>query len=882
MGNWLNGIVPANAFNVDFPGNATSFTSTNNITGLVLSGLMISSSGYTISGNAVSFSSIDASQSSGSSTVDMPIDLIGSANVGVDNSGASLSLLGVLSGSAGLIKNGAGTLELTAANTYTAATAINDGTVIINGVQESSPVTVASGATLAGVGSVEEINSTGGTVSPGNAGPGILIDAGNFDLGPDSSSNNSTYSVELDGTTPGNGANHYSQTQVGGTIDLSGVKLNVTLGPDFTPAVPRTFTIIQNNGTSKVTGTFNNQPEGSTIVISGVTFQISYIGGTNSTSVVLNELNNSNTSLAVSPSSATYGESVKLTATVTGPAGATTPAGTVQFLNNGTSSLGSASLTNGVANLSTTILPLGTNSITAKYIGNGLYIGSTSTAMPVTVTKATTTTKLMVSPSSPAFGAQVTLLATITPGTTGTASPTGKVSFYNGSKLLGTGTVAGEVATFVTNALPAGTSSLTAQYSGDTNYDGSTSPPVSVTVSQIETTTVVKFSPTLPVSGQVVTLTATITPVTTGPVKPTGTVQFFVGSTLLGSGSVANDTATLNTTALTVGNNSVTAKYLGDTNYAGSTSMANVFAVVLAATTTTLSLLNPSPAPFQTVTLTATVTVNSPGAGTPTGTVTFLANGTPLGTANVSNGTAKLSISLPIANNSLTAMYSGDSKLQASTSAAITDSVGTANQQWLNQVSLVLLDRAPTQAELTHWIDELNSGRSRHAVVAGIANSPQAQNANLQNIFQDFLGRKGSTRQLVKVVNASASTHTSPSAVVLGSKEYFEQSGGTLGDFLNSMLAQVIGNTVPQAYLELQLAHGILPLFVAEEVLQSNAGKAGLVTTNFQNTLRRSPTAQEKNAYVEQMNEGLYLRQLIAALLAGKEFYDLSTSSAAG
>ena len=53
------------------------------------------------------------------------------------------------------------------------------------------------------------------------------------------------------------------------------------------------------------------------------------------------------------------------------------------------------------------------------------------------------------------------------------------------------------------------------------------------------------------------TLTATITP--TGTAAPTGTVEFFNGSTLLGTGTVANDVATLQTTALAVGNNAVTA-----------------------------------------------------------------------------------------------------------------------------------------------------------------------------------------------------------------------------------------------------------------------------------------------------------------------------------
>jgi hypothetical protein len=89
-------------------------------------------------------------------------------------------------------------------------------------------------------------------------------------------------------------------------------------------------------------------------------------------------------------------------------------------------------------------------------------------------------------------------------------------------------------------------------------------------------------------------LTAIITPAATGPASPTGTVEFFDGSTLLGSGTVASDTATLATTALPLGTSTITAEYLGDSNYTGSTSPAITVTVVQSAT--------PPSVPFQVVT----------------------------------------------------------------------------------------------------------------------------------------------------------------------------------------------------------------------------------------------------------------------------------------
>ncbi|MGO9913281.1 MAG: beta strand repeat-containing protein [Isosphaeraceae bacterium] len=224
--------------------------------------------------------------------------------------------------------------------------------------------------------------------------------------------------------------------------------------------------------------------------------------------------------------------------------------------------------------------------------GGGIIESATLSVSPPTA--IATTTALTFTPNSASFGTSVTFTATITPASIGSAAPTGTVAFFSGSTLLGGGTVSNDVATFTTNALPVGSSSITAEYVGDANYAASTSPADSVTTTQSTTTTAISFSPALPVLGQNVTLTATITPETTGPASPTGTVEFLDGSTVLGSATVSSDVATLITTALPLGTSSITATYEGDTNYAGSTSAADSVTVVQSAT--------PPSAPFQIVT----------------------------------------------------------------------------------------------------------------------------------------------------------------------------------------------------------------------------------------------------------------------------------------
>jgi len=156
--------------------------------------------------------------------------------------------------------------------------------------------------------------------------------------------------------------------------------------------------------------------------------------------------------------------------------------GTVTFLD-GTTSLGTGSVTNGIATFTTTaIATTGTHSITASYnktpTSNG-FPASVSSAITITVTAATTTT-LAVTPSSLVAdkGATVTLMATVA-----ASSCTGTVNFYSGTVLQGSGTLSSGTATLTTTSLPSGTDSVTAVYAGSASCASSSSSATTVTIS---------------------------------------------------------------------------------------------------------------------------------------------------------------------------------------------------------------------------------------------------------------------------------------------------------------------------------------------------------------------------------------------------------------
>ena len=127
------------------------------------------------------------------------------------------------------------------------------------------------------------------------------------------------------------------------------------------------------------------------------------------------------------------------------------------------------------------------------------------------------TTNILTSSLNPSsYGAAVTFTATIsTNSPLGTATnATGTVSFYDGAVLLGTGTVASGVATLSTNLLSVGSHSISASYSGDTNYSGATSATLTQTVNAAQgtlpTTTILASSQNPSTNGNSVNFTATV------------------------------------------------------------------------------------------------------------------------------------------------------------------------------------------------------------------------------------------------------------------------------------------------------------------------------------------------------------------------------------
>lgn len=183
------------------------------------------------------------------------------------------------------------------------------------------------------------------------------------------------------------------------------------------------------------------------------------------------------TAVSATPNPTAYGATVTFTAKVNGTGGV--PTGTVTFNANGAAIGAPVSLdATGTATLSYAGLAAGSYTITAVYNGDTNDKASTGTgSAQLVVTRIATSTSLNSSTTAQP-NSQVILIATVLTASGGT--PTGTVTFNNGTSTIGTITLdANGVATLTPN-LASGNYTITAVYSGDATHSPSTSQPVTI------------------------------------------------------------------------------------------------------------------------------------------------------------------------------------------------------------------------------------------------------------------------------------------------------------------------------------------------------------------------------------------------------------------
>ncbi|MHB1021279.1 MAG: Ig-like domain repeat protein [Acidobacteriaceae bacterium] len=513
-----------------------------------------------------------------------------------------------------------------------------------------------------------------------------------------------------------------------------------------------------------------------------------------STSAPISQLVQDSTSLLLTSSlnPSTLNQAVTFTATLTDAAGGT-PTGNIVFYD-GNTVISPVPLTGTfVETLTLTNLPVGTHNIKAVYAGDATTLGSTSPVVAQLVTPDATSTTVLTASANPSnAGAMLTLTATVTPSTTG-GTLSGTVTYKDGATSIGPVALsAAGTAVLNIKTLLVGTHTITADYSGNDSYAGSSSKPLSEVIQQATAAALLTSSGSPSTAGKPVTFTVTVT---SNGGTPTGTIVFEDNGqpisnaiTLNGSGS-----ATYITSTLAVATHSITAVYAGDANDTSATSNAVSLVVDKAAPTTVLASSQNSI--LTLVPITFTVTVNSGTSVTPTGTVTLSDGSSTIGTATLASGKATIPVqSLSAGQHSIIATYSGDTQDLTSTSQPFTETVqlrpttdslstSTTSASSNQQITLISVVQGTGPVMPTGTVvfqtgtTTLGSGTLNSNGVATYTFTPSTGNYNIVSTYQGDAVYAASTSTTTAVTVGQATDFTlglSTNSVKLQSKQNYQ------------------------------------------------------------------------------------------------------------
>ncbi|MBA3632407.1 MAG: VCBS repeat-containing protein [Acidobacteria bacterium] len=298
--NWVGDVAPVVNDDLIFPATAAKFTANNNFFfQTTFRSITIEGADYTIGGSpfrltdgltvksgtqsintAISLTQTQTFTAAQDALVHIAAVRVGSFTLTVGGDG--FIGIGVISDAGNMIKTGLGIVYIFSGADFSGAINIENGILVIDANIPNSPVIINStigsefnfGA-LAGTGTVGTTNINSGAITSGTLTSltGILTVQGNLTVGA-----TGLVAIKIAGTTPG--VNGYDQIKVNGTVNLNGAILELIPLEDFLPAIGNSLTIINNDGTDAVVGTFANLPEGASFSSPfGLAFRITYRGG---------------------------------------------------------------------------------------------------------------------------------------------------------------------------------------------------------------------------------------------------------------------------------------------------------------------------------------------------------------------------------------------------------------------------------------------------------------------------------------------------------------------------------------------------------------------------------------------------------------------------
>lgn len=368
-----------------------------------------------------------------------------------------------------------------------------------------------------------------------------------------------------------------------------------------------------------------------------------------------------------------------------------------------------------------------------SYEGSGNFLSANNSDTSLTIKPAATATTISSSSSTVGYNTPVTLTAQVATIDGGSAPTAGNVTFYDSgvaipesqTLLTSTGTV-----NFTTNSLAFGSHTITAVYSGWTNFAGSQSTPLMQTVSILTPTiTVLTKTPQVSYGTGSVQLNGTIL---AGTTVPPGNVYISINNGTEVPAQIGSDgsfSASVSTSSLVVGTYPIAYTFNAIAGFNKASDTGTSLAVVAGSTSTTISSSAHS-APYGTM-LTFTATVSGTGS-TPTGTVLFSDESGSLGSpVALVNGQAVFQTGLlPVGSHSVTATFSDStSNYATSTSQQASENIASLTPVFSNLTPSQTVTAGAKPITLSGTLSVPNGPTS------GIATTTQASTDGSYGVF---------------------------------------------------------------------------------------------------------------------------------------------------
>lgn len=345
------------------------------------------------------------------------------------------------------------------------------------------------------------------------------------------------------------------------------------------------------------------------------------------------------------------------------------PTGAVQFLVDG-ADYGPPVPLNALNQASVEIsdLTVGSRTVTARYEGDQLFGSAESDPLTQQVNPGEVAVVATSSANPSVVGEPIDISIGVAPIDPAVGTPSGTVG------LLIDGVEHGDpldldpsgMASTTIDDLPVGSSELVARYNGDGSFTQALSAQLTQVVNHGDVAVTLTPPGSATDAGEEATFEVDVEVVSPAVGTPTGSVQLHVGEQPVGEPvdlTAAGETSVLVTSALPVGLNHLTARYLGDANFEPAISNPVEHAVNPGDTTISLRSSAPETVEGDEVGFRVQVAPNAPVTQMPTGTVTFLVNGAPIGAPAALDASGSASITtavLGVGSHQVSARYSGD------------------------------------------------------------------------------------------------------------------------------------------------------------------------------------------------------------------------------